>query len=118
MISGDALALDGGTASLTSDGDTASYGSVISSDTIHGGDGDDTISGDVLSVGGIAHINGAGDDSIDGGAGDDIIVGDALATAGGTIQLQNDEAVGSDNRYAGDGSEERRCRKRCVGTGG
>src|SRR3546814_12340095 len=87
------MATDGGRAELITTGDDVSSLSRASSDTINGGGGNDTISGDVLAsgAGGQAVINGAGDDSIDGGAGGALIVGDALALAGATIS-RNDRS--------------------------
>jgi Ca2+-binding RTX toxin-like protein len=72
-------------------------------DTIISGDGDDTLSGDALSVGGLASVNYGGDDYIDGGDGDDLIAGDALAIGGGAY---TDVYMGGDDTLlGGDGDD-------------
>lgn len=104
LISGDVMATNGGTAKLTTDGDTGAD-FTGSSDTIQAGGGSDTIAGDALAMGatGVAEINGAGDDSIDGGAGSDLIAGDALGLCGAETVVTDDEDVGADTIYGGSG---------------
>jgi hypothetical protein len=100
LISGDALAADGGTAMVTNvvAGDRAGAGN----DEIVSGDGSDTIVGDAVSLGGMAIANNAGDDTIDGGGGDDVIVGDVAAFGGGTAILNG---AGDDKLFGGDGND-------------
>src|SRR3546814_13951133 len=102
------MATDGGRAELITTGDDVSSLSRASSDTINGGGGNDTLSGDVLAsgAGGQAVINGAGDDSIAPRAGEDLIVGDALARAGAPISLTDAEHHGQDTLPARSGHQQ------------